>query len=1568
MARKGRRTVYAMLVFVLVLNIFSGCEKSSKEQPPVAVETLSFRDILGITQDEISAIEALRKKHAFFVYGMSPSTEAFVDNNGEIRGYAPLFCDWLTKMFGIPFRTEFYDWGDLLRELESGDVDFTGELMTTPERQNSYFMTSSIAERSLKIYRIRGSESLDAIIKSRPPRYAFLKGSVLSADVAENAEYTFETVFIGDYETAYRMLKSGEVDAYFGMDTSDAAFTVFGEVVSEDFYPLIFKSACLSARKPELAPIISAVEKALDKQTLDYLAGLYKEGHQQYLRDKLYNLLTEEERAYIQNNPVVPIAVEFDNYPLCFFDINTDQWHGIYFDTLDEITKLTGLTFERANDQNIKYQDLITMLENGEVLILPELFRLKQYEGRFLWSEIPLLVDNYAFLSKSDFQNIEISQIPYLKIASRRERYAEFFKSMFPNHRYLVEYDTQGEVWNALRQDEVDIIFGCNRKLITYTNFYEEAGYKLNLILNYSFDSSFGYNKDAVILKSIVDKALGIINVGNISNQWMHKSYDYRIKLSEAQRPWLIGASVLFFLVLILVSIFLIRSRGTGKRLEDLVKQRTSALAFQTSKLQAMIASIPDLMYTKDTNLRYTQCNKSYEEFIGFRENDILGKTNEEGTWFTPEDAEKFHSTDEIVINENRILSLEQKVRSPVTGEKCVHEIVKAPLRQDGAVVGIIAIIRDITRRKEMEKELALQTSMLKTMITSLPDAVFCKDLEFKYTLCNDYMANGVFGKKVEDILGKDDEAALGLHSETAALARDSDLKVMNEKQRIAYEEWIHCANGDTRLFETVKSPLILDGEVTGIMGIGRDITRRYETEKNLAFETSKLKAMIDSIPDYMFCKDINFRYTQCNKIFEQFIGVSEADLLGKADKDSTWFSPEQAEIINSTERSVIYEDRIVSLEETVCSPVTGKESVFETVKAPIRQDGVVVGIIAIIRDITRRKEMEEEVMSASRAKSAFLANMSHELRTPLNVVIGLTDLILEDDRLDKRVSNNLVKISNAGSTLLSIVNDILDFSKIESGKLTLAPIEYYVSSLLNDIITLVVTRLGEKPIKFHLNINDDLPNKLYGDDVRVKQVYTNLLTNAVKYTREGSIELSVRCERESDTVWMDVAVTDTGMGIPKDDQKNLFLDYYQVATNFNRNIEGTGLGLPITKRLVEMMEGTISVESEQGKGSTFSFRIKQGFVSDTPLGADVSDKLRNFCYSDDKRVVTRKLVRVNLSYARVLVVDDMETNLDVATGILGNYKMQVDCLTNGPAAIERIRGGTPVYNAIFMDHMMPGMDGIEAADRIRALGTEYARKIPIIALTANAIQGTDKMFYAHDFQAFITKPIDVVEMDTILRKWVRDDTHADVPVIDESSAADIQTENTVIEIPGVNTKKGLSLYAGEKKIYLPLLRSYAANTPGILDKLRTVSAETLPDYVITVHGLKGTSAGIGAEAIREAALNLETMSRAGDLQGVLAKNDKLIADTEIIVANVKAWLQQYDAKSEKKPRLKAPDRELLARLRQSCENYDMDGIDKVMAELEKADYDEDADLIPWLREKVETSEFDEAAERLKKY
>jgi len=650
----------------------------------------------------------------------------------------------------------------------------------------------------------------------------------------------------------------------------------------------------------------------------------------------------------------------------------------------------------------------------------------------------------------------------------------------------------------------------------------------------------------------------------------------------------------------------------------------------------------------------------------------------------------------------------------------------------------------------------------------------------------------------------------------------------------------------------------------------------------------------------------------------------------------------------------------------------TGEYAYYRASGESIRgKDGVAIRVAGALMDITNTKNMmmikdrqREEAEAANRSKSTFLANMSHELRTPLNVVIGLTGLVMEDKRLDKSVIDNLIKINNAGSTLLSIVNDILDLSKIESGKLELSPDEYYTASMLNDTVTFATARIGEKNIKFHLNIDDNLPYKLFGDDLRVKQVFTNLLTNAVKYTEEGSVDLTINCEREGGTVWIKADVRDTGVGISEDAMKDLFQDYHRVDSKSNHHVEGTGLGLSITKNLIELMGGEIKVESEKGKGSTFSFRIKQGFVSDTVLGADISGKLRNFCYTDDKRVVSQKLVRIDLSYARVLVVDDITTNLDVASGILSGYKLQVDCLTSGQAALDRIQAGTPVYNAVFMDHMMPGMDGIETVDRIRALGTEYAKKIPIIALTANAIKGTEKLFFAHDFQAFITKPIDIMEMDAALRKWVRDDARAEIPINEELSEYELQIEKLNMEIPGVDTKKGLSLYAGAKKIYLPMLRSYAHNTPKVLDKLRTVTAENLHDYVITVHGLKGTSAAIGAEHIRAAALELENLSRGGDFQGVIERNGKLIEDTEIVVANVQKWLDKNDI-YETKPRLKAPDSGLLARLREGCESYDMDTVEEIIKELEKNEYDEDGELVSWIREQIDMSKLGDVAKRL---
>jgi signal transduction histidine kinase/DNA-binding response OmpR family regulator/HPt (histidine-containing phosphotransfer) domain-containing protein len=626
------------------------------------------------------------------------------------------------------------------------------------------------------------------------------------------------------------------------------------------------------------------------------------------------------------------------------------------------------------------------------------------------------------------------------------------------------------------------------------------------------------------------------------------------------------------------------------------------------------------------------------------------------------------------------------------------------------------------------------------------------------------------------------------------------------------------------------------------------------------------------------------------------------------------------------------------------------------------------------------QEQLSEALQSAEKALSAktlFLANMSHEIRTPLNVIIALTDLQLEESGLTEEIKDNLHKIHIAGNTLLSIVNDILDNSKIDSGSFVLSPVEYHLASLLNDTTTLITSRIMDKPIAFFLNINDDLPSKLYGDDLRVKQILHNLLSNAIKYTHTGTIELSVDCVREGDNdVWMDIAVKDSGIGIHKEDLEKIFFDFNQVDTKANRKIEGTGLGLPITKKLAENMGGGISVESEHGKGSTFRVRIRQGFVSDTPIGLEIVENLRKLRYYENKRHFASSLVRVDLSYAKVLVVDDLQANLEVAAGLMRKYKMQVDCVNSGQAAIQRIEIGEPIYNAIFMDHMMPEMDGIEAADAIRAIDNSYARSIPIIALTANAVVGTEKLFYEHDFQAFITKPIDIMRLDSVLRQWVK--TKSNNKPIDESQEKlvvpdihvldSLEEENDLkIEITGLDTEKGISICDGDLKIFRSVLRSYVADTSNVLDKIRDVSEESLPGYTVAVHGIKGSSANIGAEAIRAAAADLELIAKSGNLPAVLAKNDAFLKETECVVADIKGWLDKEVDKTTKQ-RLHAPDREVLARLRERCEDYDMDGIEQLMDELDSASYTTDADLVIWLREKIETFDLAEVAERLAEY
>jgi signal transduction histidine kinase len=568
-----------MLAAALVFAPLSACETSSNqsaiEEYPVF---LSASDIPGVTTEELAALETLRGQNTTFTYGMLLTAETFYNVDGDIQGFSRLFCDWLSELFQMPFEPEIHEWDDLIDGLDANTIDFSGELTATSGRRQIYLMTDAIAERSVKYMRLTSSRPLAELAETRPLRYAFLEGTTTINAVTPLVEYAFETSLVSDYDAAYQMLADGSIDAFFAESVAEAAFDKYGDVVAEEFFPLVYGPVSLATHNPRLAPVITVVQKALNAGGMRYLTELYNEGHREYLRQKLSLLLTDEERAYLERATAVPFLAEHDNYPISFYNSQEDSWQGIAFDVLAQVTDLTGLRFERANGLEAEWPALLGNLEQGDGAFVTELIRSHDREGHFLWPNTVNMVDYYALLSKVDYPNIEVNEILYARIGLiENSAYAELFHAWFPQHSDTITYFSNAEAFAALDRGDIDLLMGTKNLLLSQTNYEEQAGYKANILLDRSYDSTFGFNRSESVLCSIFDKTMRIIDTKSIADSWARKTYDYRSKLAQAQIPWLIGASSLMLVVLILLFIMFWRNRQEGKRLERLVQERTAA-------------------------------------------------------------------------------------------------------------------------------------------------------------------------------------------------------------------------------------------------------------------------------------------------------------------------------------------------------------------------------------------------------------------------------------------------------------------------------------------------------------------------------------------------------------------------------------------------------------------------------------------------------------------------------------------------------------------------------------------------------------------------------------------------------------------------------------------------------------------------------------------------------------------------------------------------------------------------------------------------------------------------------
>jgi signal transduction histidine kinase len=597
--------IYAALFFAgaLLLTGCGGTERPRDTYPEYA----SYRDIPGISEEETVAIESLRARREGFTYGVIASVEAFYNAEGQVEGYAALFCRWLTELFGIPFAPAIYKWNHLLDGLESRDIDFTGDLTATEERREKYYMTGAIAERSIKYMRIEGSQELTEIAKFRPLRYAFLEGTITYDQVARHEQRPFEAVFIGDYETAYRLLHDGTVDAFLNEGGAEAVFGVYGDVVAGDFFPAIYNPVSLATQNPDLAPLISAVQKALWSGVSYRLTGMYNQGQEDYLRHKLFSRLTEEEQEYIQNriqtDSPVPVAAEYDAYPVSFYNDKENVWQGIAFDVFAKIQALTGLSFAPVHRGLVDWSDLLVMLETGEVSMITELIRTEEREGRFVWPGIPVLTDYYALLSRSGYKNVNSNEVLYSRIGLIKDTaYAEVFHAWFPNHPDAREYMSAYDAFESLERGEVDLVMATRNRLLTLTNLQEQPGFKVNLAFKYPYESTFGFNINEGVLCSIVSKALRLIDTETIADSWTRRVYDYRIK--TAQTRWLIGVSALLFCLMALLFVMFLWRSQEKTRLETTVRERTAEFHDAAAKAEAASQAKSDFLSNMSHEMR----------------------------------------------------------------------------------------------------------------------------------------------------------------------------------------------------------------------------------------------------------------------------------------------------------------------------------------------------------------------------------------------------------------------------------------------------------------------------------------------------------------------------------------------------------------------------------------------------------------------------------------------------------------------------------------------------------------------------------------------------------------------------------------------------------------------------------------------------------------------------------------------------------------------------------------------------------------------------------------------------
>lgn len=592
---KKRLLLQLAVLFLICSSMITACTQRYVPIPTsnkiadmeAAIHTLE--QVPGITEDEIQAIQALKDTYDQFVFGIPLSTEAFFDEQGNIDGFTRLLCEWLSDVIGIPFTAVNVEFNDIFNALEDGTIDFAGGLAPSEERKLKYHMTDPIIERTLVYYRLVGSRPLYEILETRPLKLALLQGSA-TTDLAIKAlgDTNFEAIYVDYNKDVIPLLLEGQIDGFVHQNTTRTVFEGEPRIITKDFYPPTFTSVSITALRDTLQPVIEVIQKSLTYNQRLFLNNIYRKGELIYQKKSFRSNLTEEELTFLSSITYVPFAAEFSNYPISFYDRHNQSWSGIVMDVLQEISTISDIEFRVVNQVDDDWTTLLSMLKGGEAWMISELIQTEDREGHFLWADTIINRSTPALISSASKHHINLNDILYAKIGIvDNSAYEELMRAWFPNATNLVLYNNNDQAINALIHNEVEMIFMNEASLLNITNYRELPDYKVNLSFDQPILSTFGFNKEQELLQSVVSKALTYVDVQGITTRWMNITFDYRLKVAEAQTPWVISSTILIVIVFILVIFFMHRRQVESVKLS----------AFQRS----VISTFADLIESRDT-------------------------------------------------------------------------------------------------------------------------------------------------------------------------------------------------------------------------------------------------------------------------------------------------------------------------------------------------------------------------------------------------------------------------------------------------------------------------------------------------------------------------------------------------------------------------------------------------------------------------------------------------------------------------------------------------------------------------------------------------------------------------------------------------------------------------------------------------------------------------------------------------------------------------------------------------------------------------------------------------------